>query len=239
MGGAGDPRVCGCWQPGLPAPRPATEGTSYSFILGDSARPQSPGSLSQGAGAGGGRPSRPAAPAHPLGLRGVGRGAGSLVWTDVPLPRPAGCCGRPAASLCPAGHRRRAPCPACVSQAKLGGQEPCSHGNGTTQTPCPALLRALPSRCLSLCGPPGALARAQLRSGQTRTRPRPPRDLSWAAADGARGALEPWGPLTCSWHSGLRGSRVLRALSSAMCPSFSPAACPWGPGRGPAQKLAP
>ena len=73
----------------------------------------------------------------------------------------------------------------------------------TTQTTCPALLCALPSRCLGLCGPPGALARAQLRSGQTRTRPRPPRDLSWAAADGARGL---WSPGVPSPAPGTQGS---------------------------------
>ena len=76
----------------------------------------------------------------------------------------------------------------------------------TTQTTCPAPLCALPSRCLSLCGPPGALAWAQLRSRQTKTQPCLPGDLSWATAEGARGLGSPRVP---SPAPGTQGSEVI------------------------------
>ena len=110
-----------------------------------------------------------------------------------------------------------------------------------TQTTCPAPLCALPSRCLRLCGPPGALARAQLRSGQTRTRPRPPAcppgDLSWATAERAREA--PGVPSTAPGTQVSEDRRYWGLFALPRAPHFSPAALSWGPGRGPAQSLSP
>lgn len=109
-----------------------------------------------------------------------------------------------------------------------------------TQITCPAPLCALPSRCLRpgpLCGP-GALARAQPRSGQTGTRSEGPAPLSWAAAERARGA-----PGVPSPAPGAQGSEDRRYWGLFPLPRaphfFSPAARPWGLGRGPDQSLAP
>lgn len=153
MGGAGDPRVCGCWQPGLPAPRPATEGTSYSFILGDSARPQSPGSLSQGAGAGGGAsvPARsPSTPSRaprgrPWGWQlGLDRRSAPqtrrLLW--VPSSQPLSCwsqapCSMP--SLCFPGQAGRA---GAVQPWERNDTDPLSRPAPRSAQPLPQSLRA-------------------------------------------------------------------------------------------------
>lgn len=180
------------------------------------------------------RPPRPPAPARPPGVRAAGRGAGSLNPTarSEPTFRPPG----PRAAL---GARQ----PAFVlsSQAPRSGSSlfprPSRAGRSPaavapTQTTCPAPLCALPSHCLRLCGPPGALAQAQPRSGQTGTRPRPPaRGPQLGRCRESQGS--PRGPLACSRRSGLRGSRVLGALSSAMCPPLLLSSrSPLGPGRG-------
>ena len=229
--------MCGCWQPGLPAPRPATEGTSYSFILGDSARPQSPGSLSQGAGEGASALARsPSTPSRaprgrPWGWQlGLDRRSTPqtrrLLWG--PSSQPLSCWSqapRSMPSLCFPGQAGRA---GAVQPWERNDTDPLSRPAPRSAQPLPRSLRAS-----WRAGPGPAALRADQDSAPPAQGPQLGR-CRWGP-----GALEPWGPLTCSWHSGLRGSRVLRALSSATCPSFSPAACPWGPGRGPAQRLAP